>query len=118
MLERSRFGASDAAALARIEAELRQRFDASADALGAMAGEVASARGELPAVGRDPAAARRLFDAVDAALPAEEGGRTGITIYDPRDAPVAWAGRVSDLPKDRLDGPSALFVAPGALDRV
>jgi signal transduction histidine kinase len=28
---------------------------------------------------------------------------------------VAWAGRVFDLPRERLDGPAALFLAPGAI---
>ena len=114
--ERTRFGASDHDALERIERELRQRFDASADALVAIAETVASKRDEILAAPRDLAATRRLFDAVDAALPDEDAGRTGLTIYDAAGAPLAWAGRVSEPPpKKRLTDPATLFVTPSAL---
>jgi signal transduction histidine kinase len=63
---------------------------------------------------RDQAAVKRLFDIVGAALAGNEAERTGITIYDADAAPVAWAGRVSDVPKERVDGPAALLVASGA----
>ncbi|PYR54524.1 MAG: hypothetical protein DMF91_26620, partial [Acidobacteria bacterium] len=74
--ERAHFGASDSDALARIEAELRQRFAASADSLGRIAAGVAAQRAAITDAPRDPAAARRLFDAVDAALPDEDVGLT------------------------------------------
>ena len=48
-------------------------------------------------------------------MPDEARTRTGVTIYDASATPVAWAGRVWDLPKERIQGPRALFVAPGAL---
>src|SRR6185295_6794001 len=64
---------------------------------------------------RDPAAVRRLFDSVSAAVPADEAGTTGITVYDAAGEPLAWAGRVTDLPKERVLGPATLLVAPGAL---
>ncbi len=115
-LERARFGATDQESVARVEKELRQRFDASADTLGTIATRVSVSRDLIRASARDPAAARNLFDALTAALPDEAGRRTGITVYEvPAGRPVAWAGRVSDIPKERIDGPSALFVRPGAL---
>jgi signal transduction histidine kinase len=114
-LERVRFGATDAAALQRVEAELRERFDQSADTLGGLAARIAPQMETIRAAARDSAAAKRLFEAVDAALPVDEAGRTGMTVYDPAGAPLAWGGRVSELPKERIVGPSALFVAPGAL---
>ena len=40
MLERARFGATDEAALERVEAELQQRIDASAATLGAIAARI------------------------------------------------------------------------------
>ena len=113
--ERQRFGSSDQAALARVERELRQRFDASADTLGNLAARVASNRDALGAAPRDAAAVKRLFDACAAAIPSDQAGRTGISIYDTAAAPLAWAGRVSDLPRARIDSPATLFVAPGAL---
>src|SRR2546425_9913558 len=114
--ERAHFGASDSDALARIEAELRQRFAASADSLGRIGAGVAAQRAAIADAPRDPAAARRLFDAVDAALPDEDVGLTGLSVYDAAGMPLAWGGRVSDdLPKTRLTGPAALFAAPSAL---
>ena len=112
---RQRFGSSDQAALARVERELRERFEASADTLGRLAARVASNRDAVAAAPRDAAAVRRLFDACAGAIPSDEAGRTGVTIYDATGAPLAWAGRVSDLPRARIDGPATLFVAPGAL---
>ena len=41
-LERARFGPSDQSALSRVETELRQRFDASAATLGAIATRLAA----------------------------------------------------------------------------
>jgi hypothetical protein len=114
-VERTRFGASDQDTVLRVERELRQRFEASADTLGAIAAQAAAERGSIRAAPRDRAAVKRLFDAADAALKDEPPGRTGITLYDAGAAPLAWAGRVSDLPRARIDGPSALFVAASAL---
>lgn len=112
-LERLRFGASDAEAIARVEAETQQRFDASADNLGTIAARVAAQRDLIRAAPRAIAAAARLFDALDAAL-TEDKGHTGITVYDAAGTPLAWAGLVADLPRP-LDGPAALLVTAGAL---
>ena len=114
-IERVRFGASDQDAVARIASELRQRFAASADSLGRIAARVVAERARMASASRSQVPVARLFEAVEAALPAEEAGRTGITVYDTLDAPVAWAGRTSDLSNERINGPAALFVAPGAL---
>ena len=114
-VERYRFGSTDAEAAAQVETEVRRRFDDGADALGAIASRAAAARDAIAAAPRDTAAVSRLFDAVDGSLAIEPAGRTGITIYGPTAAPLAWAGHVSDLPAARINGPAALFVAPGAL---
>ncbi len=111
-LERVRFGASDAEAIARVEAETQQRFDASADRLGALTAR-AGQRELIRAAARDAAAAARLFDALDAALAGDQA-HTGITVFDAAGTPVAWAGLVADLPRP-LDGPAALVVTAGAL---
>jgi signal transduction histidine kinase len=115
-LERSRFGPSDQSALGRVDAELRQRFDATATTLGAMTAAATAAQPEAALAGpRDQAAVKRLFDIAAAAVPPEETGRAGITIYDIAGEPVAWAGRVSDLPEGRILGPATLVVVPSAL---
>jgi hypothetical protein len=112
---RYRFGNSDQAALTRVEAELRQQLAASAETLGAITARAVADRATIRAAARDPAARLRLFDAVEAAIAAERPGRLGLTIYDADAAPLAWAGRVSDLPRSRVEGPAALFVAQSAL---
>ena len=114
-LERTRFGASDRDALRRIESELRRRLDTSADALDSIAARLAERRDAIAGAPRDNAAARELFDAADRALPSQEIGRTGLTIYDAAAAPLAWAGRVSELTKEQVAGPASLFVASSAL---
>jgi nitrogen fixation/metabolism regulation signal transduction histidine kinase len=113
---RSRFGASDDDAVARLQAELEQQFLASAETLGRIASDLAQAqRQAINAADLGQAASRRLFDAVNAALGDQEPGRTGATIYDAAFTPVAWGGRTSEWPRSRLDGPSTLFVWPDAL---
>ena len=113
--ERARFGPSDQSALSRVEAELRQRFDASAATLGAIAARIAAEPDTARAAPRDQATLKRLFDLVSGAVPEDEAGRTGITIYDAVGAPLAWAGRVSDLRKEVVLGAATLIVAPGPL---
>src|SRR5712692_5896856 len=113
VLEQVRFGAPGEDrqdAFQRVQAELRQRLDASADLLGTIAGRLILERDAIRGAPRDPtrdtAAARRLFDAADTALRDVDIGRTGVTIYDNTgDVPLAWAGHVSELPKDRRAGP-------------
>src|SRR5438094_468189 len=117
-MERARFGRADEDALARVERELRDRVDATADTLGGVAARVAGARATIESAARDPGAQRILFDVVAGALPPEGGANPGITVYDTDGGPVAWAGRVTDLPKERIDtkaAGAALFIAPSAL---
>jgi signal transduction histidine kinase len=114
-VERARLGPSDESALRRVEAELRQRFDASAATLGTIAARIAADPDAARAAPRDQATLKRLFDVVSAAVPDDEEGRTGLTIYDAAGVPLAWAGRVSDLSKEAVLGPATLSVAPGAL---
>ncbi|MBI3402709.1 MAG: HAMP domain-containing histidine kinase [Acidobacteria bacterium] len=113
--EQFRFGSSDVAAARRVERELRQRLDASAEALGAIAARAAAERDRIRIASRDQAEQRRLFEAMDAALPRAGADRTGVTVFDASGVPLAWAGRVSEFPKERIDGRDATFVAPGAL---
>jgi len=113
--ERARLGASDEAALRRVEAELRERFDATAATLGSMAARVAADPAAAEPGPYDQAALGRLFDIASSVVPADDTGRAGVSLYDSVGQPTAWAGRVSDLPKERVLGPATLLIAPGAL---
>jgi nitrogen fixation/metabolism regulation signal transduction histidine kinase len=113
VLERLRFGATDQAAVARVQSEVARRFDDTAAALGALAARVDQPR--VLQAATDPAALKDVFGSLDAAVRDTPDVDAGITVYDPAAAPVAWAGRVSDWPLERIAGPAALFVAPAAL---
>src|SRR5262245_60161647 len=76
---RARFGASDATAVARIEAELRRRFDASAGTVRAIAARVAADPVAAAPGLRDQAAIRQLFDLTAATLPPQDEAPTGVT---------------------------------------
>ena len=114
LLERRRFGADDREALARIEGELVQQFNRSGATLAAIAATVAERGVLIRDAGADEAAARQLFEAVESAAP-DGTPATGISVYNAGGEPLAWTGRVSDLPPERTQGPAALFVAPDAL---
>jgi signal transduction histidine kinase len=115
LMSRLRFGATDEDAVARARSEVEERFNRAAQALNARAARVAPAPEDVQAASYDVATVRRLFERLDRALPAESRSTAGITVYDSRGTPVAWSGRVSDLTRDRVDGPQALFMAIGAL---
>ncbi|HXD72904.1 MAG TPA: hypothetical protein VN628_04180, partial [Vicinamibacterales bacterium] len=114
LVGRLRYGADDAEMMARVSAELRGRFDADASVLAAVAAQAAAGRDEIRAALVDPQE-KRLFARVAAALPAERAGRVGVTVYDAAARPLAWAGRVSELPKPLISGLPALVTVPGRL---
>jgi len=114
LVERLRFGSADADTLVRVEAELRARFDGNAAMLARVASQVADGREVIRAGLVDPGD-KGLFDLVARALPPEHAGRVGVTVYDAAARPIAWAGRVSDLPKSLITGLSAFVTVPGAL---
>jgi signal transduction histidine kinase len=114
ILERVRFGPSDPTALARVAAEVQHQFAS----LGAGLEDAARAvtperRGTGPDA--DATRARRWFDQAATLFESHAGTLDAISIYDGSGQPVAWAGRPSSLPLDRLAGPAATFVTPGAL---
>src|SRR5262245_31126237 len=103
-LERVRLGATDEAAVARVENQPRQRVNESVTALGALASQAAAGRADIEDAFHDVAAARRLFAALDGALPDSSTGTTGVTVYDRQGRAVAWRGRVSEFPPSRIEG--------------
>lgn len=107
---RARLGATDEAATARVEAELRARFETASAALRAQTERVKTSGEALTQAARDAAGSSALFQMLATGEPGQDG-RAGITLYNGRGAPVAWAGRVSDLPRDRIDGPASVFVS-------
>jgi signal transduction histidine kinase len=115
-VELSRFGRSDAAAARQAEQTIRETVATMASATGQAAASAAS-RAQLPmADDTSPDAVRRLFDVVSAArgdAPARD--TMAVTIYDGAGNPLAWSGRASDLPLDRVRGGPSVFVVSSPL---
>jgi signal transduction histidine kinase len=117
-VELLRFGRSDAVAAARIEQDVRAAFASISADIKRLAETVASDPdvAQAMALGLETdEGVRALFDtAADArARLSDSLPRVAITIYDVRGVARGWAGRASDLPRER---PTArLFIAPSPL---
>jgi signal transduction histidine kinase len=114
VIERSRLGVTDAESLARVQAELGDRFARTAQALTERARHIAAARDSIRRARVDASDVRRLFELLDAEVPPGTHGTAGVTLFAGA-TPLAWVGRVSDLPRERIDGPEALFARLDAL---
>jgi signal transduction histidine kinase len=108
-------GRDDAAARLRVEADVRGSFDAMTRELRLMALGIADPQSVISAAGGDLTAATRLFAAADAALAQAPDGDCALTAYAADARPLAWDGRSSELPADRLAGEEAWFFTRNAL---
>lgn len=116
LLERVVLGPDDAAARARVEADVRTTFAATSTRLRDIAARLTDAATvEQAAAQADDSVTRRLFDAAAAALVRGEDVELAVTVFAADGAPLAWAGRPSELPADRLGGDEAWFLTPSAL---
>ncbi|MBI4887187.1 MAG: HAMP domain-containing histidine kinase [Acidobacteria bacterium] len=108
-------GATDAAARTRVETTVRTSFDAMARELRLMALALADPDSVAAAAGGEPTAARRLFAAARTALAQARDADRALTVYTAAGQPLAWEGRPSELPPDRLQGEEAWFFTRSAL---
>lgn len=112
-------GDDPAAAMPRIERQVREALADIDASLRAVAESIGTPSELIQEAGADPGAARALFDRLSAALtasiPPGASIDRAVTIYNAAALPLAWSGRPSELPVDRTRGPQALFVAPGRL---
>ena len=108
-------GWNEAAARQRVETDVRGSFDTMARELRLMARSLADAGSVAAAAGGDTTAARRLFQAADTALLQAPGADYALTAYAADGRPLAWDGRPSELPSDRLSGDEAWFFTRSAL---
>ena len=115
LAERVVLGADEAEARARVEADVRASFDTMSRALRLMARGMADSASVVAAAQGDVTATRRLFAAADAALAQSDEAEFAVTVYTADGRPLAWGGRPSELPLDRLQGGDAWFFAQGAL---
>ena len=115
LAERAMLGGNDAEARARVEADVRAAFDTMSSGLRLIARGLADPVSVVDATGGNTTAARRLFAAADAALAQGDDAELAVTAYAADGQPLAWAGRPSELPSDRLEDEEAWFFARGAL---
>ena len=115
VLERVRLGRSNADAFSHVEREVRARVERISASLRTVARNLAADSARVRAAEDDEAATRALFDSVDAAIDPASDLEIAATVYGTAGRPLAWAGRPSELPVDRLSGAGTVFVAPGPL---
>ena len=117
VLEWQRFGATTEGAIARAEADVRQRFEQMTAVLDRVASAIAADPESAKALESGYDTGRALFDVVDRhsrTVVAEDD--IAVTVYDKFGGNAsAWAGRASDLPRERVRGPRAWFVTQSAL---
>jgi hypothetical protein len=118
LLERSRFGRSDTESMRKVELEVQGQFARLAAELSSAAQNEASFAAPVLRDAPDDRVIQQLFTRASSLVQNTAEGGAAVTVYAAhggRTAPVAWAGRPSELPLDRVNGPAALFIAPGPL---
>ena len=115
-IELWRFGPSEASAARRVERDLHQRFRAMVSAINGASARVSADRRAAAGLTAGPEGARELFELVaEARRTSARPDEIAITIYDKAVVARAWAGAPSDIPAERISGPSTLFVTPSPL---
>ena len=111
--EQLRFGRDLDASRDRIAADIQRQFNRlTTDLDGAI--ERVRAHPSLAAAvtTSETTAVRELFEALSAAEGLLDQTAAALTVYGMDGRAVAWAGRPSPLPPERITGPEALFLAP------
>jgi len=114
LVRRVALGVDDVGMRMRVEAEVRSAFDRMARRLRTMAVQTSDLSTIRAALDGDTSAVRRLLTSTAAVVSEDAPFDPALTIYSDEAEPLAWAGRPSDLPPDRLQGEEAWFVSPSA----
>ena len=113
--ERLRFGADFPAARDRIAADVQRQFSTLSRRLDAAVARVNAEPVLTAAVeGREATARRELFERLADAAATLAQPTVAVSVYGMDARVVAWAGRPSPLPIERITGPNALFLAPSS----
>jgi signal transduction histidine kinase len=109
-LEFWRFGASEAASAAKVQAYVTRHFDRMTASLAQVAHDLATNPATAPALAAGPDGARDLFNLVSAArASAGDADDVSLTIYDATKAAVDDSGRVRDVARAWVGRPSDTF---------
>ena len=112
VVELAWLGPNNDSAFARVENRVQTDIAAMADSLVGTATTLARDPSVGAGLGGDRDATRRLFD-LAASIARTDGTGTAMTVYDTTAAARAWTGRPSEIPRDRILGDQAFFIAPG-----
>ena len=101
---------------ASVERDVNQRFGAMVRAITQASARVATDARAAAGLNAGPDGGRELFDVVsEARRTSARPTEIAITIYNKAVVARAWAGAPSDIPNERISGPSTLFVTPSPL---
>ncbi len=123
-VERQRLGPNRESAYAKVEIEVKSEFDRMALTLTRMSREEATIAAPILQQAADDRDLRPLFASAAAEVARDPSQQLAITVYDIGGAPIAWAGRPSELSViPRLSSPGLgragsappLFIVPGPL---
>lgn len=110
VLQGALLGVSEEAARTRVERDVRRTFDGMAQQLRTGTGVLADPALVTRAAGEDEEAAARLFAGARDAIAAErETSDAALTVFAANGAPLAWAGRPSELPSARGGATESYF---------
>jgi signal transduction histidine kinase len=113
-LERARFGATEAEGLGRVERSVQADISAVAATLSEIASAVASEPELFDKAAADPVGTdtRTLFERTDRSLEDRSLSLNdfAVSAYRPSGALLAWSGRPSEIPVDRLSAEESFFV--------
>ncbi len=113
--ELGRFGADDAAAFDRLEAEVRAGVAETIASIDAIAADVADLPETRRALVEGSAPSEALFDALAVAVPTATLNDDAVTVFNAAGEPVAWRGRPSEFTPAQLQGTPSIFVVTGPL---
>jgi signal transduction histidine kinase len=113
--ERIRFGPDQAATLDRVTRDVRREIERRSGELARVVARLLGEPGLAGALDDRDRGRRPLFDLLQRAGAGSSSGDLAVTIYGADGQVLAWSGRPSTLPAERLAGPPAVFAAPGPL---
>ena len=114
-VEHRRFGPDLPAAVLLVERDVSEAVTSRAESLRHVTRVLAGSPDVIRALERPDEPAGDLFDALERAAGPDSPPDLGLIAYAAPRTAVAWRGRPSAIPVDRLEGPATLFVAPAPL---
>lgn len=113
LVERWRFGRTDADALALLERNVRREVAGRAARLRTLARLIADNTQIVATLAQPGLPGDEAFAVIDRLAGPGAPTDLSVTVNGPDGQVVAWRGRPASLPPQRLNGPATVFIAPG-----